>query len=755
MSATTVLGKVTPTTRGAWNAAVQYEAIDIVSYNGGSWISKRPNIGIQPVEGDDWLQLAEAGSDADVTAENIAAALGYTPTSPTYVVAAVAEEASTRAAADTSLSARISAIEGKESGWDAKQDAISDLASIRSGAALGVTAVQPETGKGLSSNDYTNAEKSKLEGIEDGAEANVQSDWDQTDTSADDFIKNKPIIPEADTEAVHYTEDTGRAAAEKAQARTNIGAAAPDGYYGASGGTFQYATNFVGFLTPQNAHDVVFRPTASHFDANNWVAESISGDRAAIEKIKGKTLVFNQLVPDINENSYGITITTTNHKIVVSGKSTDIHNIWESDYEIINGHKYYINGFTAFADGSRCGFQLTSGRWIFLNDNTIQTGGQNYFSGHLRYRANEEGITPPAGNGHPIMIDLTQMYGAGNEPSTGEEFKAQFPLDYYAYNEGELISLNATGLKTVGFNQLYPDGHIDVLKGLTYKIEGTYTSLTDSAGNDVAVTNGEFTPTANDTYTMAGGSCVHLKWSGVRDGDTEEHWDSTLSLPIATYFPDGMKSAGTVYDELTKDKAIKRFGKVDLGTLDWTLRSANEFMATLPVLPLGDTEKAVVSNGYEAKKWYRYSMATTNVIFFATYGYTLVKDTNYSTASAFKTAMNGVMLYYELAEPVETPINPPLNLTYRCDDFGTEMLLPQNDDEPVTAPMDAGITYGTDYEATIRNLPVNYMNNSFIWGLIGAFKNVGYTMTARNKDGQWSITLAKDPEPEPEPEPEP
>lgn len=36
---------------------------------------------------------------------------------------------------------------------------------------------------------------SKLDGIAAGAEVNVQSDWNQTDTSADDYIKNKPTLP--------------------------------------------------------------------------------------------------------------------------------------------------------------------------------------------------------------------------------------------------------------------------------------------------------------------------------------------------------------------------------------------------------------------------------------------------------------------------------------------------------------------------------------------------------------------------------
>ena len=46
-------------------------------------------------------------------------------------------------------------------------------------------------------NNYTDTEKSKLEGIESGAEANVQSDWNEADNTKDDFIKNKPSIPTA------------------------------------------------------------------------------------------------------------------------------------------------------------------------------------------------------------------------------------------------------------------------------------------------------------------------------------------------------------------------------------------------------------------------------------------------------------------------------------------------------------------------------------------------------------------------------
>ena len=59
--------------------------------------------------------------------------------------------------------------------------------------------VDKENGKGLSTNDFTTVEKTKLSGIETGAEKNIQSNWLQTDATADDYIKNKPSIPEGIT----------------------------------------------------------------------------------------------------------------------------------------------------------------------------------------------------------------------------------------------------------------------------------------------------------------------------------------------------------------------------------------------------------------------------------------------------------------------------------------------------------------------------------------------------------------------------
>lgn len=52
--------------------------------------------------------------------------------------------------------------------------------------------VDKVNGKGLSTNDYTTAEKNKLSKISDSAQRNVQADWAEGSSASDAYIKNKP-----------------------------------------------------------------------------------------------------------------------------------------------------------------------------------------------------------------------------------------------------------------------------------------------------------------------------------------------------------------------------------------------------------------------------------------------------------------------------------------------------------------------------------------------------------------------------------
>lgn len=104
-----------------------------------------------------------AGSDASVTSQNIQSALGYAPAKAADLTALSskigdlsnleteakgnlvdaineAKQSGGETYDDTELRGKIATIEGKEAGWDAKQDAIPDLEQIRQGAENGATA---------------------------------------------------------------------------------------------------------------------------------------------------------------------------------------------------------------------------------------------------------------------------------------------------------------------------------------------------------------------------------------------------------------------------------------------------------------------------------------------------------------------------------------------------------------------------------------------------------------------------------------
>lgn len=84
--------------------------------------------------------------------------------------------------------------------WGDIEGTIADQLDLASALNAKVDAV---SGKGLSSNDFTNALKTKLDNIEPEAEVNVNADWNAIDGDAQ--ILNKPTIPSV-TNLVPYTD---------------------------------------------------------------------------------------------------------------------------------------------------------------------------------------------------------------------------------------------------------------------------------------------------------------------------------------------------------------------------------------------------------------------------------------------------------------------------------------------------------------------------------------------------------------------
>lgn len=132
-------------------------------------------------------------------------------------------------------------------------------------------------------------------------------------------------------------------------------------------------------------------------------------------------------------------------------------------------------------------------------------------------------------------------------------------------------------------------------------------------------------------------------------------------------------SAGTArnYVDYENKKYYQCVGSVDLGTLTWTAGESVSFkthhLAGQKLTKSYSIAPNFICPKYSTKtqneSWGKTSItgisATSNVG-----GYIYVNDTSYADAATFKQAMQGVILYYELANPIVTDIS-----TMLTDDF--------------------------------------------------------------------------------------
>ena len=568
---------------------------------------------------------------------------------------------------------------------------------------------------------------------------------------------------------------------------------------------------------------------------------------AILKTIKGNTLVWNQLLDKsllgaggtINDVIFTTDLVAGTITAVGLSSASASYFGTNKQIQVISGHKYLLRGCPAGGGGStwRLGFFKTGVIVCFdAGSGAIATASATDTVDWVYPQIMAAGLNVNL-IFKPIIFDLTQMFGAGNEPSSVAEFEAMFPLSYYAYDSGSLLNLTATGIKTIGFNQLKMAGRteytgsslaptsaiafdeskyyngitangyynatanhhtnlnigegsiggtcvtanygvgfpVKALPNMTYYIKGTARiGFYDSEGwfiDSVAKTDATFTTPANCAWCLvvfgftAGAysySGLNLSWSGYRDGEYEKYWESVLDLPITTLtsggnaiFPEGMKSAGNAFDELTSTKAVKRIGKVDLGTLTWSYSSAKGFNARITEMKpqqAGMALNVVCPNYVGLNVNYSTWSASDKALYLiprsisARYAdYIFIKDSAYTDAATFKAAMSGVYLYYELDTPTEYTLDTPLNLQYRVDNDGTETILPENTSTPTTSPIVADINYALNAIDTIRNLPQNYISKASMDAILTAFKTAGvitnYTLTWDATNQKYNCTI--------------
>lgn len=542
----------------------------------------------------------------------------------------------------------------------------------------------------------------------------------------------------------------------------------------------------------------------------------IGSGAAAIEKIHGNTLAWNQFLTNGDFSNAGagwtvsgVSATYSDGVATLTAASATIKSIYRALINAVAGHKY-LCVYNLKADAAMyvgCGY---GGSFVYNAWNVTTSWGK--YAKILTASSTDQYLyvygvwtdTSVKLYAKELQIfDLTLMFGSGNEP-TASEFEAFFPLNYYTLNTGSLLSLTGTGIETNGFNQWdeeWENGEINTSTGQntgsTYVRSKNYipafgnttyclTKLStwsnvrifeydaeknflrvwyEGYGNPTTILH---TTLANTAYirfytwpdtTYLNDICINLSWSGYRNGEYEAYWDSTLALPITTVtsggsavFADGMKGAGTAYDELTSTKAVKRIEKVDLGSLSWTLSGtvfiSSDLVGTIEEPAASSSMPNAICSKYGTSNYVNLADKTFTVIFATStaHGRIYIQDSAYSDAPTFTTAMNGVYMYYALATPTEYTLDSEVNLNYRVDDFGTETLLPQNNATPTTAPIIYDVRYAMNAVDTLRNLPKNYISKDSMEHILNAMVTAGvisaYTLTwnATNENYDCTIT---------------
>lgn len=293
------------------------------------------------------------------------------------------------------------------------------------------------------------------------------------------------------------------------------------------------------------------------------------------------------------------------------------------------------------------------------------------------------------------IFDLTLMFGAGNEPTTIEEFNARKPyvVNEFAYSLGEVISMNVDEIKSVG-NNAYDSakGYAKVIGGEEYAFDGEFSNVQfsktiDGTRKDISVTSDSKYIFAENGYAWLSGKdiCVCLQHSYEKPITPYE--DNTIDLSWVKsvkdkngdlLFPNGLRSAGRAYDEIRynrttkKWEAIKRIEKVDIGEEEWFNDSSLGGYCAAYIEPTPKVAFQALCTRYPYKGSYR--DVGDGECGFVYETCLFVKDSAYSDAQSLKVSLQGVLLYYELAEPivVEIPNSENLNLDYLVWDFGTE-----------------------------------------------------------------------------------
>ena len=319
----------------------------------------------------------------------------------------------------------------------------------------------------------------------------------------------------------------------------------------------------------------------------------------SVKSVGGRSIVWNQLVKPVPAvvTGAGVKATFSDDGIITLNGTATTTGSAVSVQPVKNqkGHKYLMIASPLSGVYGKDQLQFSS-----------QSYGQDS-TGHGTIITNEssnekwyytlyvyEGVTYDNVKLQPQIYDLTAMFGSGNEPTTVEEFEKIFPADYYPYNAGEVVRTGVTEVAVGDTAYPIPEA-IKALPGYGW-----------SAG-----TARNYVDYENKQYVQ----CVQSVDLG------------TLSWVAGVGGKVSFQTSQVTGQKLTKNYSVPP----NIICSKYSTKTQNELWGHINVT-------GITAN------------ANTD-------GYVYVNDTSYTDATAFKQAMQGVMLYYELETPIVTDIS--------------------------------------------------------------------------------------------------
>ena len=208
--------------------------------------------------------------------------------------------------------------------------------------------------------------------------------------------------------------------------------------------TFQYE---------QGSIATAYSPYSNTCPISGWNTITAWDDAKYGGNIEWNQLWKNSVIPTDSAlysvstyTSNGVTFTKNSDNSITfqtdeSGATADVSVKIAASLSGSIGSLNYVHYIGTGCEGSASTYYIVYGGSRYSYDGAVF---QAYNSGYNMWLEVKSGFisTEPI-TVHPQICNLTQMFGAGNEPTTIEEFRALFPNAYYTYNAGTVTNVSA------------------------------------------------------------------------------------------------------------------------------------------------------------------------------------------------------------------------------------------------------------------------------------------------------------------------